>query len=763
MDERLARIIRGVSTIADLKQLESNIRQRSAMTPDVEAAIRTRSAELGRALITERTGLDLTELTPAEEKIVEAVSEYVGVMKRQGKEASRTFLQLRNRGLIDAAEAAVANRQPTQGYKTLAEANLSDLSFEQIVLDHQDEFSPRAAWFSRRTLGLPNESEKPPASAVTPIQARTEILVRWLKDRAQANGGRIPAFTNAEAAAVLGMGDLQRSGRAYGNIQSRIDFGCYAAGLPPLGCAAEAPFDNAWGQEGRRWAFPVSAMQAAAQSRLWSTADFDAILWRASELPGRAYIPWRKALTIDEAAVRAWAYGPASSSESSLHDPPNEPSATRNPVWSRDELILALELYLRFRGRPPAKDSAEIADLSGFLGRLGRARGLTEAATYRNANGVYMKLMNISRFDPDYAAAGKMGLSRGNQQEEAVWNEFAEDPFALSLAVAEIRASVDGGAAAVEEDARPIVGEDRYWAFVCNPKRWAIDRFLARGIEHDSWGVRSSDRDRFAPGQLGLVRVGVDRRTRAERGGQPPLAAGIYALCEVESEAFESTGEVDEFWADGEAQPRGRPTVKIRYLKSFAERPLTIEQLREEQPNLSHLLLNGFQDSSFPISAADFRSILAMLLVDPENLPDPAEPTILPDGLTGQETKYLYASPEVKERVSKVVERGPTGALAKQATGFKCQLCEALGLPPIGFVKRGGEPYVEAHHVMPVHQRQVGSLALSNIMTLCANHHRQAHYGEVEISIEQTTFDILIDDQFIQVPRLGLSQEATVS
>jgi hypothetical protein len=48
-----------------------------------------------------------------------------------------------------------------------------------------------------------------------------------------------------------------------------------------------------------------------------------------------------------------------------------------------------------------------------------------------------------------------------------------------------------------------------YWVFVSNPKKWAIDRFLDREIEHDSWGIRPSDRERFAPGQLGIIRVGA--------------------------------------------------------------------------------------------------------------------------------------------------------------------------------------------------------------------------------------------------------------
>jgi 5-methylcytosine-specific restriction protein A len=39
-----------------------------------------------------------------------------------------------------------------------------------------------------------------------------------------------------------------------------------------------------------------------------------------------------------------------------------------------------------------------------------------------------MKLMNFRRFDPVCTQAGKRGLSRGGQGDEAVWNEFASDP-----------------------------------------------------------------------------------------------------------------------------------------------------------------------------------------------------------------------------------------------------------------------------------------------------------------------------------------------
>jgi predicted HNH restriction endonuclease/predicted RNA-binding protein with PUA-like domain len=749
VDERLARIIRGVTTLENLAQLEKNAQQRGALDAEVGQAIKARSAELGRALIRERTGLDLTDLTPAEKKIIEAVSEYVGVMKRQGKDATRTFMQLRNRGLTDAAEAAVAKLKPTQGFQTLADADLADLSYEQIIVDHPDEFSARALWYSRRTLGLPTGSDRPPAKAITPVQVRTERLVNWLRSQAESNGGHLPPHTNAEAAAMLGLGDMHKFGRAFGNIQSRLDFACYVTGLPPLGLAAEEPFARAWNQRDRNWAFPIQSMQAATRAHIWTARDFERVLSESESLPGQAHLSWEKELSTNEAKVRAWAYGLQTIEPVPTPEPEDETAARRNPPWSRDELILALDLYLRFRNAPPGKDSAEVAELSAFLGRMGRGLGLTDAETFRNANGVYMKMMNFRRFDPEYTAAGRVGLVRGSKEEEVVWNEFSGDPAALAAAVAGIHAAVDGATPSANVAAAPT-----YWVFVCNPKKWAIDKFLAQNIERDTWGIRPSDRERFAPGQLGIVRVGVDQRSAAERDGKPPLEAGIYALCEVDSTAFDGTGASSEFWAPGAERAPGWPTVNIRYLKSYAARPLTIEQLRTERPDVSRLLLNGFQAASFPITDRDFHAVMALLGEDLDELAPSPNDNPVADQLAALERKYMNASPEVKVRVSKGIERGPVGNLVKKTNGFKCQVCEALGNNPIGFLKKNGEPYIEAHHVMPVSTKEVGSLSASNVMTVCANHHRQLHYGGIEVRISDKTFELQMGGLPITIQRL---------
>ena len=438
MEEGIARTIRGIQTWEDLRQFESNARSLDRLTDEINLAIKTRASDLGRALIAEKTGLDMTELSPAEAKIVAAVSEYVGLMRQQGRYPQRTFEQLRNRGLIDAAEAAVCKAKPTKGFQTLVDADLEDLSYEQIVLDHQGEFSPRAIWFSRRTLNLENETDKPPASTYSDTQTRTTTLIKWLASEASGNDGVIPAFDNADAAVAMGIGDMQRYGQVHGNIQSRVDFACFSAGLPPLGLAANFPFAKAWSQQERDWAYPIAAMQAAAQSRAWTTGEFDQVLRETERLPGQAHISWKEALATNEAGVRAWAFGFGQAQMPPL----DAQGSRRNPPWIRDELILALDLYLRNRASPPGKESPEVLELSALLNLIGSILGQGESTTYRNGNGVYMKMMNFRRFDPEFTSDGKVGLIRGNKDEEVVWNEFSSDPLRLAEVVNAIRMAV---------------------------------------------------------------------------------------------------------------------------------------------------------------------------------------------------------------------------------------------------------------------------------------------------------------------------------
>lgn len=443
MDEWLVKTINNLKSWEELAQFESNVREKNRLTEEIADAINVRATDLGSGFISEKTGLDLTELTLAEKKIIQVVSEYVVIMKRQGKYPGRTLEQLKNRGLLESAEISVCRSSPTLGFQNLLDTHHEELSYEKIVVDHPDEFSPRAIWFSRKTLGLPNESDTPPAASNSDTQSRTAVLIEWLKSEANEYDGVMPSFTNADAAAVLVMMDLSKYGRVFGNIQSRIDLACYQCDLPPLGLLADIPFANAWKQEGRLWSFPIAEMQAAAKSRVWTAEDFDQILRKTEQLPGQAHIVWNEVLVNEEYRIKTWAFG--------LHPNPLEPeqgktntnTSKRNPPWSRDELILALDLYLQQRESPLAKESPEIIELSEFLHKMGHTLGLVEAETYRNANGVYMKLMNFRRFDTEYTNDGKVGLSRGNKDEEVVWNEFSSNESLLTTVAEAIRSAIN--------------------------------------------------------------------------------------------------------------------------------------------------------------------------------------------------------------------------------------------------------------------------------------------------------------------------------
>jgi predicted HNH restriction endonuclease len=180
----------------------------------------------------------------------------------------------------------------------------------------------------------------------------------------------------------------------------------------------------------------------------------------------------------------------------------------RNPTWVRDELILALDLYLRLGGNP-RRSSADIEDLSQSLNRLGRYLGMATENRFRNVAGVYMKIMNFRRFDPVFTEAGKRGLSRGGQAEEAVWNEFAPDPqrchaVAQSIREALARAQVDETIADLAEDwieeaeeGRVITGlhrsHERSSALIVAKKLGALGRLAceACGFDfHEQYGDR---------------------------------------------------------------------------------------------------------------------------------------------------------------------------------------------------------------------------------------------------------------------------------
>jgi hypothetical protein len=92
----------------------------------------------------------------AEREALQAIYAYeeVVLFARNGKKtrASRTWLLVKNHGIIGAAEKAVNRTDDPSGFKALCEVDMLDLSFEAIVLRYPAIFSQKAVARSRQRL-----------------------------------------------------------------------------------------------------------------------------------------------------------------------------------------------------------------------------------------------------------------------------------------------------------------------------------------------------------------------------------------------------------------------------------------------------------------------------------------------------------------------------------------------------------------------------------------------------------------------------------
>jgi 5-methylcytosine-specific restriction enzyme A len=125
---------------------------------------------------------------------------------------------------------------------------------------------------------------------------------------------------------------------------------------------------------------------------------------------------------------------------------------SRNPDWTYDELILALDLYLE---KGQLDDThPDVIELSTVLNALPIHTDRPDAEKFRNPNGVAMKLGNFRAHDPSQSVAG---LSRGNRREVEVWKRFANASGELRSLAQAIRAGASG---AIEFPTQPEEGED---------------------------------------------------------------------------------------------------------------------------------------------------------------------------------------------------------------------------------------------------------------------------------------------------------------
>ena len=82
-----------------------------------------------------------------------------------------------------------------------------------------------------------------------------------------------------------------------------------------------------------------------------------------------------------------------------------------SPNWTREELILAFNLYLKMPFGKMHKGNEEVKKLAAILGR-------------RTPDSVAIRLTNFANVDPYHQQRGVKGMDGGRKQVEPIWNEF---------------------------------------------------------------------------------------------------------------------------------------------------------------------------------------------------------------------------------------------------------------------------------------------------------------------------------------------------
>lgn len=126
---------------------------------------------------------------------------------------------------------------------------------------------------------------------------------------------------------------------------------------------------------------------------------------------------------------------------------------SRKTAWLRDELILALDLYMR-EGPTAPRESRE--EVSNHLRAIPIEQHLAADPKFRSEKAVSYKLYNFVALDP---TRDSKGFPHGGQGDASVWDEFVYDRASLIRAAMAIRANLDAITPDEADEAEPEVAE----------------------------------------------------------------------------------------------------------------------------------------------------------------------------------------------------------------------------------------------------------------------------------------------------------------
>jgi putative restriction endonuclease len=102
----------------------------------------------------------------------------------------------------------------------------------------------------------------------------------------------------------------------------------------------------------------------------------------------------------------------------------------RSDLWTRDQLLLALRLYIRLPFGKLHHNHPEIIELAELIGRT--------------PNALTMKACNFANLDPELQARGIRGLSNLSKADREIWMEFLNNAEGLAAEAEEAAERIAG-------------------------------------------------------------------------------------------------------------------------------------------------------------------------------------------------------------------------------------------------------------------------------------------------------------------------------
>jgi 5-methylcytosine-specific restriction protein A len=126
-----------------------------------------------------------------------------------------------------------------------------------------------------------------------------------------------------------------------------------------------------------------------------------------------------------------------------------------NPDWTREEVILALDLYHAFDGKIPGSDDERICELSRTLRAFPHHSDAAREESFRNPAGVAFKLQNLRS-----VSTGR-GLSNTAKIDREIWKELGTDPIRTHELAEIIRYSAEAVVDLVSDDVEEEFAEGK--------------------------------------------------------------------------------------------------------------------------------------------------------------------------------------------------------------------------------------------------------------------------------------------------------------